>query len=62
MAEKIAEGKAKAGREVTYGDIERCPYAPGDPDYAEWSRRDTERLLRILHPEGALRQKVPNPE
>lgn len=28
-------------------DIERCPYLPKDPEYAEWNRLDQERLAKI---------------
>jgi len=25
-------------------DIERCPYVPSDPEYADWIAKDNERL------------------
>lgn len=30
-----------------FRDIERCPYAPSDPEYDEWMRKDNERLARL---------------
>lgn len=35
-------------REVTWGDIERCPFAPREAGYEAWSARDNARLQRIV--------------
>jgi hypothetical protein len=32
---------------LTFNDIERCPYVPGEPGYVDWIKKDDERLERI---------------
>jgi hypothetical protein len=32
-------------RWITWNDIERCPFAMHEPKWAEWSRKDDERLF-----------------
>lgn len=32
----------------TYGDIQRCPYAPHEAGYAEWTINDTLRLVSVV--------------
>ncbi len=43
-----------------YKDIERCPYAPSEPEWAGWIKKDQERLADIDRHRAALLTNVRN--
>jgi hypothetical protein len=38
------------------GDIQRCPYAPGDPEHSYWIAQDDERLEKLSKSRAGLRE------